>query len=228
MIATLDAPLRLVYSIRPYSDPHDRRPVIQAPYFKEVGTLAHHGNRHGRSEEARQAVLRAADDLLVEKGFAGVTIEGIAAAAGVAKQTIYRWWGSKTDILLDTFLEDAARDLASREHGTLAEDLRAYLRQLADFLTGNDAGAVFRALIGHAQHDAAFAETLRTHYLDEQRQRDRAPLDRAIARGELPNDLDIPAAVDMLVGPVYHRVLMTGDPVDEAFIDQVVEHFVKR
>jgi AcrR family transcriptional regulator len=186
----------------------------------------HHGNRHGRSEDARQAVLQAADDLLVEKGFAGVTIEGVAAAAGVAKQTIYRWWGSKTDILLDTFLEDAANDLTAQEHETLADDLRAHLRRLARFLTGNDAGAVFKALIGHAQHDTVFAEKLRTHYLDEQRQRDRAPLDRAMARGELPADTDVPAAVDLLVGPVYPRILMTGDPVDDAFVDQLVAHFV--
>jgi AcrR family transcriptional regulator len=191
-----------------------------------LATRRHHGNRHGRSEDARQAVLQAADDLLVEKGFAGVTIEGVAAAAGVAKQTIYRWWGSKTDILLDTFLEDAARDLAPREHQTLAEDLRAHLGRLARFLSDNDAGAVFKALIGHAQHDAAFAEKLRTHYLDEQRERDRAPLDRAIERGELPKDMDVPAAVDMLVGPIYHRVLMTGDPVDERFVEALVEGFV--
>lgn len=186
----------------------------------------HHGNRHGRSEDARRAVLHAADDLLVEKGFAGVTVEGVAAAAGVAKQTIYRWWGSKTDILLDTFLEDAANDLVPQQQETLAEDLRAHLRRLAHFLTGNDAGAVFKALIGHAQHDAAFAEKLRTHYLDEQRHRDRAPLDRAIARGALPADLDVPAAVDLLVGPVYHRILMTGDPVDDAFVDLLVDRFV--
>src|ERR1700728_4739737 len=69
----------------------------------------HHGNRHGRSEQARISILKAADDLLVERGFAGVTIEGIAARAGVAKQTIYRWWPSKVDILLDTLIEDASR-----------------------------------------------------------------------------------------------------------------------
>src|SRR5262245_22405845 len=99
----------------------------------ETGETArrHHGNRHGRSEHARQAVLEAADDLLVEKGFAAVTIEGIAAHAGVAKQTIYRWWNTKTDILLDAFLQDAAEDLTPPDHGDLGRDLRAYLRQLA-------------------------------------------------------------------------------------------------
>jgi AcrR family transcriptional regulator len=185
----------------------------------------HHGNRHGRSEDARRAVIEAADDLLAERGFAGVTVEGIAAAAGVAKQTIYRWWSSKTDILLDTFLEDAAR-LAPRDHGGLAADLRAHLRRLAAFLSRDDAGTVFRALIGHAQHDPAFAAVLRERYLDEQRRRDRLPLDRALERGELPPGFDVPAGVDLLVGPIYHRILITGDPVDDAFVDSVVEAFL--
>jgi len=187
---------------------------------------SHHGNRHGRSEDARQAVLKAADDLLTAKGFAGVTIEGIAAAAGVAKQTVYRWWSSKTEVLLDAFLEDAAEELTPADHGDLACDLRAHLRHLARFLTKSDAGAVFKALIGHAQHDPAFAATLRAHYLDEQRRRDRLPLERAIERGELPAGLDTTAAVDQLVGPIYHRILVTGDAVNDAFVDGIVDGFL--
>ncbi|MET9551409.1 TetR/AcrR family transcriptional regulator [Streptomyces sp. NPDC006645] len=196
----------------------------------------HHGNRHGRSERARQAVLEAADGLLVEKGFAGVTIEGIATSAGVAKQTIYRWWSTKTDILLDAFLQDATEALtppdvppgAGADHGDLAEDLGTHLHQLALFLTRSDAGTVFLALLGHAQHDAAFATVLRARYLDEQRRRDRLPLDNAVRRGELPADLDTVAEVDQLVGPIYHRVLVTGDPVDRAFTDQLVDNFLRR
>ncbi|MFB7129673.1 TetR/AcrR family transcriptional regulator [Kitasatospora sp. NPDC056273] len=188
----------------------------------------HHGNRHGRSEQARQAVLEAADDLLVEKGFTGVTIEGIAARAGVAKQTVYRWWKTKTDILLDAFLQDAAEALTPPDHGDLARDLRAHLRQLAEFLTRSDAGAVFRALIGHAQHDPAFAAALRSGYLDEQRRRDRLPLERAVARGQLVAGLDTAAEIDQLVGPVYHRVLVTAEPVDQAFTDRLVEAFLRR
>jgi AcrR family transcriptional regulator len=187
----------------------------------------HHGNRHGRSEDARQAVLRAADDLLVERGFAGVTVEGIAAAAGVGKQTIYRWWTSKTEILLDVFLEDAAEQLTPVDHGDLGRDLREHLKALAAFLREDDAGAVFKALIGHAQHDEEFAVTLRARYLDAQRSRDRLPLERAIARGELPADLDTAVAVDRLVGPVYHRALITGDPVNAAFVDTLVDAFLR-
>src|SRR6202020_2268387 len=98
----------------------------------------HHGNRHGPSEEARVAVLEAADDLLVERGFAGVTIEGIAAKAGVAKQTIYRWWDSKSDILFDALVEDAEEFFTVPDHGDLGADLRDHLAQLAEFLATTD------------------------------------------------------------------------------------------
>jgi AcrR family transcriptional regulator len=114
----------------------------------------HPGNRYVRSEEARQAVLEAADNLLVKRGFAALTIEGIAARAGVGKQTIYRWWPSKTDVLLDAFLEDAVQHLKPQDSGDLGRDLRAHLRNLAEFLARSDAGAVFRALTAQAQHDA--------------------------------------------------------------------------
>src|ERR1700692_293113 len=161
----------------------------------------HHGNRHGRSEEARLAVLEAADDLLVEHGFAGVTIEGIAARAGVAKQTIYRWWSSKTDILMDALLQDAAEQLTPADHADLAEDLRDQLSRVAAFLTRSAEGAVCRALIGPAQHHPAFAADFRARFLSEQRERDRLPLDRAIARGQLPAGTDVPSDVDELLGP---------------------------
>jgi AcrR family transcriptional regulator len=184
--------------------------------------MEHRGNRHGRSEQARRSVLQAADDLLVERGFAQLTIEGIAARAGVAKQTIYRWWPSKTDVLLDAFLEDAAEELTPPDTGDLAEDLRGHLGALAEFLTRSDAGAVFRALTGQAQHDPGLAVRLRTELLNQQRARDRLPLERAVGRGALSPGTDLDLLVDQLVGPVYYRVLVTGEPVHRAFTDALV------
>lgn len=144
---------------------------------------SHHGNRHGRSEKARFAVLEAADDLLAEKGFAGVTMEGIATRAGVAKQTIYRWWSTKTDVLMDAFLQDVAEEPPSRDHGDVARDLSDHLGRLGHFLSGTDPGAVFKALMAQTQHDPAFAKDFRARYLDEQRRRDQLPLERAVRRG---------------------------------------------
>jgi AcrR family transcriptional regulator len=193
-----------------------------------VEKARHHGNRHGRSEDARQAILEAADDLLVEKGFAGVTMEGIAARAGVAKQTIYRWWSAKTAVLLDAFLDDAAQALPPPDTGDLARDIRGYLRDVARFLTGSHAGAVFRALLGHAQHDPEFAAVFRARFLHEQRQRDRWVLERAVHRGLLPARLDLAAEVDQLVGPIYFRALVTGEPVGKAFVNRLVDSFLAR
>jgi AcrR family transcriptional regulator len=188
-----------------------------------AGHAGHHGNRHGRSEEARRSVLHAADGLLVERGYAQLTIEGIAARAGVAKQTIYRWWSSKTDVLMDAFVEDAAEDLQPPDTGDLARDLRLHLRRLARFLTNSDAGAVFRALAGQAQHDPDLARRLRAEHLSHQRARDRLPLERAVERGELPRGVDLDLVVDQLVGPIYYRVLVTGQPVPESFTDALVD-----
>jgi AcrR family transcriptional regulator len=189
----------------------------------ESARAGHHGNRHGRSEAARLAVLEAADDLLVERGFAGVTIEGIAARAGVAKQTIYRWWDSKSDILFDALVVDAAEFFTAPGHGDLGADLRDHLGQLAAFLTTTDAGAVFRALAGQAQHEPAVAARFEAEFVSRQRDRDREPFRLAGRRGELPAGADVDALIDRLVGPVYYRVLITRADVTQPFTDELVD-----
>jgi AcrR family transcriptional regulator len=182
---------------------------------------------HRRDEHARIAVLHAADDLLVERGFGGVTIEGIAARAGVAKQTIYRWWPSKVDILLDTLIEDASRHLAIPDAGSAVESARRYLRSLAHFLDENPAGKVLLALIGQAQHDQAMAATFHRRYLDPQRRAEREMLQRGIASGELAADLDVDAALDALLGPILYRAL-TGAQIPESFVDGLIADALQR
>jgi AcrR family transcriptional regulator len=177
---------------------------------------------HRRNEQARIAVMHAADDLLAERGFAGVTIEGIAARAGVAKQTIYRWWPSKVEVLLDTLIEDSQQSLAVPDTGSTIEDARRYLRSLAAFITGDPAGKVLLALIGEAQHDREMAGVFHARYLDPQRRQEQAMLARGVASGELPPDLDIDRALDALSGPVFYRALVTGGPISPAFTDALV------
>ena len=177
---------------------------------------------HRRNEQARLAVLHAADDLLAERGFAGLTIEGIAARAGVAKQTIYRWWPSKVDVLLDTLIDDSRESLAVPDTGSAIEDARRYLRALARFLTQDPAGQVLLALIGEAQHDAAMARVFHHRYLDPQRRAERAMLARGVASGELAAGLDVDRALDSLCGPLLYRAMVTGGPISPAFTDQLV------
>jgi AcrR family transcriptional regulator len=179
-----------------------------------------------RSERSRQAILNAADDLLVEVGYAAVTIEGIAARAGVGKQTIYRWWGSKAEVLMDNYTGDARKELAPAQTGQIEEELRGYLRQLAEFLTLAPAGAVLKSLIGQAQHDNDMAATFRRDHLSTQLDWERDMLRRGIERGQLPADLDVDRALSELLGPVYYRVLVTGEPVDADFTDALVARFL--
>ncbi len=176
----------------------------------------------GRGPRARAAILEAADDLLVEKGFGATTIEGIAARSGVAKQTIYRWWSSKVDLLLDCLIDDTAEDLPPIDTGSSAEDLRRELLRFAGFLE-QPAGQVLRALIGEAQHDPTVALRLRARYLEPRRELDRVIVQRGIARGELTADLDADDALDALYGPIIYRVTVTGRPVHERFVAHLVE-----
>jgi AcrR family transcriptional regulator len=182
---------------------------------------------HRRDEGARVAVLHAADDLLVERGFGGVTIEGIASRAGVAKQTIYRWWPSKVDILLDTLIDDAGQQLVVPDAGPVVASVRRYLRGLARFLVKEPAGQVLLALIGEAQHDAATARTFHERYLDPQRERERTLLTRAIERGELSADVDVDATLDALCGPIVYRAL-TSVPIPQSFVDGLIADVLDR
>jgi AcrR family transcriptional regulator len=178
---------------------------------------------HRRSHQAQTAVLRAADDLLVERGYAGVTIEGIAERAGVAKQTIYRWWPSKGDVLLDTLIDDAGEFLSVPNTGSVREDVRRHLRKLSRFLTKEASGKVMLALIGEAQHNSEMAHKLRHRYLDPSRREERAMLERGIERGELASDFGIDAALDAIYGPVLYRALLRGGAIPKAFTDGLVE-----
>ena len=149
-------------------------------------------------------MLEAADDLLVERGFAGVTIEGIAASAQVAKQTIYRWWTSKTDILFDALAADAAEYFTAHDYDDLGSDLRHHLRQLPRS-SQTPTLAPSAARCRQAQHDPG-SRPASAPISYPQRNRDRAPFPaRKAAANCLTTDIDL--AIDQLVGPVYYRVL---------------------
>lgn len=152
-----------------------------------------------RSEEAREAVIHAVDDLLVEVGYEAMTMKGIAERAGVGRQTLYRWWSTKAEILFEACVHDARRDLLPEGAG----GLDAYLERLETFLTTNDAGASYLALLAAAQLDPAVADLLRD--ADPVRGSARAALEAA---GELPAaEADRDASVARLIGPMIFGAL---------------------
>jgi AcrR family transcriptional regulator len=157
-----------------------------------------------RSDAARMAVLHAVDDMLVEEGYAAMTMKGIAARAGVGKQTVYRWWSSKAEILFEAVIQDAATELVVDPASTSGEEIDLFLDAVVRFLTTSHAGAAYRALVGEAQHDAKVADLVRSS--DALVIAAMPVLRRAVARGDLPPDLDLSEAAVDLVAPTAFRI----------------------
>lgn len=152
-------------------------------------------------------MLEAVDDLLVDVGYAAMTMKGIAERAGVGRQTVYRWWSTKAEILLEACAGDVREELAVPCAGEAGEDLLAYLVALDRFLTTSTAGLAFRALLGEAQHDPAVRALVRDADLLTVSARDVL----ARVRPAAPAMPGTALAAVQLVGPVVTQVLATGD-----------------
>jgi len=176
-----------------------------------------------RSERARRAILQAAADLLLDEGTAHVSMDTVAERAGVSKATIYRWWPSKERLALDALLEWTGTDSAPRDTGTLRGDLLALVRPWVREIRRRPFARVIGALLTEAQSDPAFAEDYRRHFVEQRRAPMRAAFERAIARGEVPADLDVEVALDLIYGPVYHRLLHGHAPLTDRFAASVID-----
>jgi AcrR family transcriptional regulator len=174
-----------------------------------------------RSERARLAVLEAAADLLIEGGLQSATIESIAARAGVSKVTIYKWWPTRGAVAVDAYFHRYRQTIDFEDTGDVARDLAAPIRSVIDAFRSR-AGAVMAELIGQAQSDANLAEVLRTRWLAPRRAATTAVLQRAIDRGQLRPDIDIPAVMDQLYAPLYFRLTMQHEPLEEVLAETLV------
>jgi AcrR family transcriptional regulator len=179
-----------------------------------------------RSERSRRAILTAATDLVHEVGYRKLTIEAIAARAGVGKQTIYRWWPSKGAVVLDGFLaavNEDPDDLSLPDTGDISADLRGVVRAIVDELADPKLSGTTRALMTEMQEDAEFADMVRERLLGPQLQAIADRLRAAQQAGQLRADLDLPVAVELLVGPLYHRWLLRTAPLTDGYADTVTE-----
>jgi AcrR family transcriptional regulator len=175
-----------------------------------------------RSEKARRAILEAAADLLLDQGGAHVSMDAVADRAGVSKATIYRWWPSKERLTLEALAEWASAGSPPHDTGTLRGDLLALVRPWVRDIRRRRFGRVIAALISEAQSDPEFAAAYTRHYIEERREPMHAAFTRAIDRGEAPADLDIEVALDMVYGPLYHRLLHGHAPLSDRFAREVV------
>ncbi|MBV2363184.1 TetR/AcrR family transcriptional regulator [Streptomonospora nanhaiensis] len=164
-----------------------------------------------RSQAVRAAILRAALAELEERGYAALTVEGIAARAGAGKQTIYRWWPSKADVVLDALLDTAAERVPVPDEGSLAADLDAFL---AATFRQEGQRAVLTGLMAQSVLDPAFAQAFGERFLAGRRAALRGLLERARARGEVDPGADLDLLVDVVYGTLWYRMLVGHAPLD--------------
>jgi AcrR family transcriptional regulator len=176
-----------------------------------------------RSVRSHEAIIRATQELLVERGYRELTIEGVAARAGVGKQTIYRWWPSRAALVLEAYLAGSDAIEPPAHAGSTREDVRALLVWLAEVLAQPIGGRVVAGLIADLQGDVDLAEGFHRNVVPARRAAMLAALERGRRRGEIRRDADLEVAVDTLHGAVFYRVLLSGAPVDEAFAERVAD-----
>jgi AcrR family transcriptional regulator len=178
-----------------------------------------------RSERSRQAILRAASAEMQERDLTEITVDAVAERAGSSKATIYRWWPSKELLVLDALRSEWESGLPkAMDTGSLAGDLRAMILPWAHELTERPYGRVIASFIARAQVDAEFAREYRAHFVGRRREHGKAAFQRAIERGEIPADTDVEAALDLLYGPFYHRILHGHAAVSDRFARTIVDY----
>lgn len=181
------------------------------------------GPRRGRPRDARcdHAILQATLDMLAEGGAGNLSIDGVAARAGVGKATIYRRWSSKEALLLEALGTDTTA-LDSPDTGALRTDLEQYFDALIDRMREQHGSDTLPHLIAAACYDAEVRDSL-DQYLSSRQKPLRLILQRAQQRGEIAANIDLKAVNDILVGPVIYRRLMTGDRCDRAFVRKLLD-----
>ena len=175
-----------------------------------------------RSEKSREAVITAAGDLLDETGGGGLTIEAIAKRAKVGKPTIYRWWPSLADVVLDVLLRQADADITVPAGESLRDTLRLFLRQSVEALAAGS-GVHLRFLMAHAQLDEDFRGRLRENFTAKRRAVLKSIFLRARERGNIGPEPDPDLLVDIVFGTMWYRLLIGHAELDESFADELTE-----
>ncbi|WNC16273.1 TetR/AcrR family transcriptional regulator [Brevibacillus brevis] len=176
-----------------------------------------------RNVETQSSILTASYELLLESGFGAVTVEKIAERAQVSKATIYKWWPNKAAVVMDGFLSAAAARLPVPDTGSVFQDILEHATNMAQFMISRE-GSIFLEIIGEGQVDSGLAEAFRTRYIQPRRMEVRTIMNRGLLRGELDKDLDIALCTDLIYGPIFYRLLVTGDRVDKSYVEQLVTH----
>ena len=184
-------------------------------------------NEKRRDAQAHQAILGATVALMEEQGYKKLSIEAIAARAGVGKQTIYRWWKGKMDLVVEAYLRsttDRAHDTdLPANTGDVTQDLKLLLLSVFEQTNDYDRGSALasKSMMAEAQLDRTFLSTFRT-LVQSWHVHFHTVLERGKARGELNPETDLDALVDIMMGAGWYRLLLEHAPLDEQYADTII------
>ncbi len=170
-----------------------------------------------------EAILKAARELLAEAGVRGLTVEGVAARAGVAKTTVYRRYRSKDDLALAVLIDMVEKVAAVQDLGDTRAELVAFLNGAVKILRSTLMGRVMQGLVSELAADPNLAKAFREQVVALRIGEMRRLVAGGIARGDLRPDTDTQLLHDLLFGPVYYRLLLSGAPLDTKLAERIVE-----
>ena len=175
-----------------------------------------------RNARSHRAILAATNELLVEAGYTALTIEGVAARARVGKATVYRWWPSKAALVIEAITQDGT-NLPAADTGNVRDDLLYSVQRVIGVLTDPAAGSIIPAMTADLVRDPAIAEIFRDQYLRPRRSAVAVMIHRAVDRGELPADADVALLLDVCIGTVFYRMVVSGEPVTDDFAARLID-----
>lgn len=172
----------------------------------------------GRTARTRAAVIQAVIDELTEHGYAGTTVERVAARAGIAKTTIYRRWRSLDGLLADVMAERAEQQIPVPDEGDLGSDLRALARSVVASVRPPAIRAAFAGIVAAAVQDPAARKVL-SRFLAARVATMTVIIDRATLRGEVPPGTDAASVIQTVTALIYYRLFIAGEPASQHVAD---------
>jgi AcrR family transcriptional regulator len=180
----------------------------------------------GRSSRVRAAAIAATLAELAEGGYSGLSLEKVAQRAGVHKTTLYRRWGTREELVLEAMLERAGEHISVPDTGSLRRDLLELARTAAANAASPEVAAMARVVAAESPRDSRLAEA-NQRFWAERLALDAAIVERAIERGEIAAGTDPRRAIEAVLGPIHLRLLLTGEPVDQPFLEGIVDIVVE-
>ena len=188
-----------------------------------------HGGGRGRPRDPQtdHAILRATVELLAEVGYLDVSVAEVARRARVSKPTVYRRWARKSQLVVEALVTQMRPD-SETPSGSAADELLALTEQLISTLTLTPLGRVLPGLVAEMAADSELAHSYRDLVIGPNRSRWRAAVERGIGRGELGSDTDVEFVLNVLAGPLYFSLLITGEPFDDNYAQAAVDMVIAR